>query len=294
MTMEGVQKGIAYFEQAIEKDPHYALAYTGLVDCYNYLGKPTQAKQAAEQALKLDETLGEVRASLAFFRFLYDWDWAGAEREFKRAIELSPNYAQARHWYAIFLGNLGRPDEAIREAQLAQELDPLSLLNNLTVGLVLYMARHYDRALEELAKTLEMDANFLPAHSSLGAVYLQQGRYDQAIAEYQKVMESVGGNVTAAAAVKANMGHIYAVSGKRRKAMRILEDLLKQPEGLSFLIAELYAGLGESDQAFAWLSTACDEHNLQIVSLKVIPTLDRLRQDPRFDDLLRRVGLSCE
>jgi TolB-like protein/Tfp pilus assembly protein PilF len=292
MTMEGVQKGIAYFEQAIEKDPHYALAYAGLVDCYNYLGKPTEAKQAAEQALHLDETLGEARASLAFFRFLYDWDWAGAEREFKRAIELSPNYAQAHHWYAIFLGNLGRPDEAISEAQLAQELDPLSLLNNLTVGLVLYMARHYDRALEELTKTLEMDANFLPVHSSLGAVYLQQGRYDQAITEYQKVMEFVGDNVTAAAAVKANIGHIYAVSGRRRKATQILNDLLKQPDGFSFLIAELYAGLGESDQAFAWLNKACDEHNLQIVSLKVLPTLDSLRRDPRFADLLRRVGLS--
>ena len=291
MTLDGVQKGIVYFKQAIEKDAHYALAYAGLVDCYNYLGQPGEAKQAAERALELDETLGEAHASLAFFRFLYDWDWAGAEREFKRAIELKPNYAEARHWYAVFLGNLGQHDEALREAQLAQELDPLSLLNSLTVGLVLYLACQYDRATEELAKTLEMDANFLPAHSTLGAVYLQQGKYEPAIAEYQKVLESLGGNVTAIAAVQATIGHIYAVSGKRRKALRILDDLLKQPAGLTFLIAELYAGLSDSDQALVWLNQACDEHNLQMVSLKVVPTLDSLRADPRFAVLLRRVGL---
>ena len=291
VSLDGVQKGIDYFQQAIEKDPHYALAYAGLVDCYNYLGKSVEAKQAAEKALELDETLGEAHASLAFFRFLYDWDWAGAEKEFKRALELNHNYAQAHHWYAIFLGNLGRHDEAIREAQIAQELDPLSLLNSLTLGLVLYMARQYDCAVEEIAKTLEMDANFTAAHSTLGAVYLQQGKYELALAEYQKVMESLGGNVLATLSVKAIIGQIYAASGKRRQAMQILDDLLKQPERWPYLIAELYASLGDKDQAFAWLNRAYDERNLQLISLKVVPTMDSLRADLRFAELLRRIGL---
>jgi TolB-like protein len=292
LTLEGVQKGVGYFRQAMDLDPHYALACVGLLDCYTYLGAQAEARQAAVRALEVDETLGEAHASLAFFRFLYDWDWAESEREFRRALELNPNYAQAHHWYAIYLANLGRHEEALREAQWAQELDPLSPLISLTSGLALYLARRYEEAVAEIEKTLELDSTFLPAHNLIGAVYAQQGRYDQAVAEYLKVMETLGDTVMARAAVKASIGYIYAVAGRSGEAAQILDELLPQPEVTPYSIAEVYAGLGEPDPAFAWLEQAYEGRHIQLVSLRAAPTLDRLRPDRRFAELLQRLGLA--
>jgi serine/threonine protein kinase/Flp pilus assembly protein TadD len=292
LTLDGMQRGIEYFRQAVGRDPNYALAYAGLADCHNYLGKPMEAKAAITRAIEIDDTLGEAHASLAFINLLYDWDWAGAERHFKRGIELSPNYAMAHHWYAIYLANMGRHDEAIREARRAQELDPLTLVVNMTPAATLYLARRYDQAIEELQKVLDMDANFLPAHSILGAAYEQKGMYEKAIVEHQKVIDLLGGNVTAEVAVKARVGHAYAAWGKRGEALKILDELLKRRDVTPYSIAEIYVGLGEKDRAFEWLEKAHGERNVQMVSLKVDPNLDSLRSDPRFADLLRRMNLA--
>ena len=292
LTMDDMQKGIEYFRQAVERDSNYALAYAGLADCYNYLGKPMEAKAAITSAIEIDDTLGEAHASLAFINLLYDWDWAGAEGHFKRGIELNPNYAMARHWYAIHLANMGRHDEAIREARRAQELDPLTLIVNGTPAATLYLARRYDQAIEELQKLLEMDANFLPAHSMLAVAYVQKGMYDKAIVEYQKVIDLLRGNLGAELAMKARIGHAYAVWGKKGEAIKILDELLKRRDATPYSIAEIYVGLGEKDRAFEWLEKAYQERNVQMVSLKVEPTLDSLRLDPRFTDLLRRMNLT--
>jgi serine/threonine protein kinase/Tfp pilus assembly protein PilF len=295
LTLDDVEKGIEYFRQAIEKDPNYGLAHTGLADCYNYLGKPIEAKAAITSAIEVDDTLGEAHASLAFIKFLHDWDWAGAERHFKRGVELNPNYALAHHWYAIYLANMGRHDEAIREAKRAQELDPLTLVVSMTPAATLYLARRYDLAIEELQKGLDMDANFVPSHSLLGVAYEQKGMYEKAIVEYQKVIDHSGGNPHAEVAMKARIGHAYALWDKRAEAVKILDVLLKRRDVahsmMSYSIAEIYVGLGENDRAFEWLERAREERNIQMVSLKVDPNLDGLRSDPRFSGLLRRMNL---
>lgn len=301
LTIDGVQKGVEHFKQAIEKDPRYAMAYVGLGDCYNYWAKPIEAKQAMVKALELDETLGEAHASLGFFKFIYDWDFAGAEIEFERALELNPNYAEVHHWSAIYFANMGRHAEAVPEAQRAVELDPLSLLMNMTPALTAYLARDYERAAAELLKVIEMDPNFPAAHSVLGNAYLQQGLYEKAMTEYQKVLELSKGVAVVEMAMKAIIAHAYARSGKRSKTIKLLEELTQAhndsdqsaaPIKVSpHSIAEIHAALGEPDQAFDWLNKAYDQHDMQMVSLKVNPTLDNLRDDPRFADLLRRMGL---
>ena len=291
LTVDGVQKGIEYFQQALDQDPHYALAYTGLGDCYNYVGKPVEAKQAVIKALDLDETLGEAHASLGFFKFIYDWDFAGAEREFKQALGFSPNYAEAHHWSAIYFANVGRHDEAGAEAKRAVELDPLSLLMNMTPALTSYLARDYDRAVLELQTIIDMDPNFVVAHSVLGNVYVQQGLYEKAMAEYQKVLELSKGVAVVETAMKAVIGHAYARWGKRSKTLKMLDEIEKSSCTSPHSIAEVHAALGQRDQAFEWLNKAYDLHDMQMVSMKTNPTLDGLRADTRFADLVRRVGL---
>jgi len=291
LTMDGVEKGIDYFQQAIDKDAHYALAYAGLGDSYNYLGKPVEAKQAVIKALDLDETLGEAHASLGFFKFIYDWDFAGAEGEFKQALDLNPNYAEAHHWSAIYFANVGPHDQAGAEAKLAVELDPLSLLMNMTPALTSYLARDYDRAVAELRKVIDMEPNFLAAHSVLGNVYVQQGLYEIAMAEYQKVLDLSKGVAVVETAMKAVIAHAYAKWGKRSKALKMLDELTKASSVSPHSIAEVHAALGQRDQAFEWLNKACDRRDMQMVSMKMNPTLDSLRADRRFADLVRRVGL---
>jgi len=291
LTMDGVEKGIDYFQQAIDKDAHYALAYAGLGDSYNYLGKPVEAKQAVIKALDLDETLGEAHASLGFFKFIYDWDFAGAEGEFKQALDLNPNYAEAHHWSAIYFANVGPHDQAGAEAKLAVELDPLSLLMNMTPALTSYLARDYDGAVAELRKVIDMEPNFLAAHSVLGNVYVQQGLYEIAMAEYQKVLDLSKGVAVVETAMKAVIAHAYAKWGKRSKALKMLDELTKASSVSPHSIAEVHAALGQRDQAFEWLNKACDRRDMQMVSMKMNPTLDSLRADRRFADLVRRVGL---
>lgn len=301
LTVEGVQKGIEHHQQAIRKDPHYALAYAALGDCYNYFAKPVEAKQAVSKALELDETLGEAHASLGFFKFVYDWDFPGAESEFKRALDLNPNYAEAHSWSAIYFANTGHHEEAAVEAKFAVDLDPLSLLINMTPALASYLARDYDAAVEHLEKIIEMEPNFPAAHSVLGNVYVQQELFEKARAEYQKVLELSKGIAPVEMSMKAVIAHLAAKWRKRSEAMKLLDELTAATSDGDQLpgvinvsphsIAEIHAALGQVDEAFAWLNRAYDQHDMQMVCLKVNPTLDSLRPDPRFAELVRRMGL---
>jgi TolB-like protein/tetratricopeptide (TPR) repeat protein len=291
LTPDSVQKGVEYFQEAIDKDPSYALAFAGLADCHNYLAHRDEAKKAVLKALELDETLGEAHASLGFFRFLYDWDFAGAEREFQRALVLSPNYAEAHHWYAIYLANLGRHDEAEQEADRAVQLDPLSLLMNMTPALNFYLARRHDEAIEQLQRIIEMEPNFIVARSVLGSVLVQKGLYDEAVAEYEKVMDLIKGAAMVETSVKAVMAHALAKSGKRSESMNLLEAVTQAGTASPYSIAGVYAALGDSDSTFAWLEKAYEQRDVQMVSLKVDPTLDGVRTDPRFAGIVRLVGL---
>ncbi len=301
LTVEGVQKGIEHHQQAVRNDPHYALAYAALGDCYNYFAQPVEAKQAVNKALELDENLGEAHASLGFFKFIYDWDFAGAEREFKQALDRNPNYAEAHSWSAIYFANMDRQEEAAVEAKLAVDLDPLSLLMNMTRALASYLARDYDTAVEHLQKVIEMEPNFPAAHSVLGNVYVQQELFEQATVEYQKVLELSRGVTPIEMTMKAIIAHAYAKSGKRSKAIKLLDELTasaKESDQLPGVInvsphsiAEIHAALRQVDKAFDWLNRAYNQRDMQMVSLKVNPTLDSLRSDARFADLVRRVSL---
>ncbi len=277
LTVDGVQKGIEHHQQAVRKDPRFALAYAALGDCYNFFAKPVEAKQAVSKALELDGSLGEAHASLGFFKFVYDWDFAGAEREFKQALDLNPNYAEAHSWSAIYFANTGRHEEAAVEAKLAVDLDPLSLLMNMTPALASYLARDYDTAVEHLQNIIEMEPNFPAAHSVLGNVYVQQGLFEQAMAEYQKVLELSKGVAPVEMAMKAIIAHAYAKSGKRSKAMKLLSELTNtsnenDPSSLAIgvsphSIAEIHAALGQAEKAFEWLNKAYDQRDMQMVSL---------------------------
>ena len=290
LTFDGVTKGAEYFRQAIEKDPAYALAYAGLADCHNYLNQRDEARQAVLKALELDPTLGEAHASLGFHRFLYEWDFAGAETEFAQAVMLSPNYAEAHHWYAIYLANLGRHEEAFKEAELAVERDPLSLLMHMTAALNFYTGREYDRAVAQLHKVIDMEANFPAARSVLGCVYVQKQMYDEALAEFEKALKLVAGAPPVEASVKVIMAQAFARAGKHDEARNILVMVEDHPVS-QYSVAGVYAALGESDAAFQALDKAYEQRDVQLVSLKVDPTLDGLRSDPRFPVLVQRVGL---
>ena len=288
LTPDGVQTAIEHLQQAIEQDPAYSLAYAVLGDCHNYLAHRDEAKHALLKALELDETLGEAHASLGFFKFLYEWDFSGAEEEFKRALTLSPAYAEAHHWYAVYLANIGRHDEADQHARRAIEFDPLSLLMNMTPALNFYLARDPDKALEQLQKVIEMEPNFVAARSVMGNVLVQKSLYEEAIQEFSKALELIKGAATAEVSVKALMAHAYARWGKERNALKLLEEVnLASP----YLIAGIHAALADRDAAFDRLNEAYDQRDVQLVSLKVDPYLDGLRQDQRFAELVNRVGL---
>ncbi len=300
-TVEGLKKGIAYFEQAIAQDSAYALAYAGLADSYALLGTVEygglaakeaipKAKAAAEKALALDDQCAEACASLANIRYTYEWDWPAAEQEFKRALVLNPNYTMARHWYAHYLAARGRLDEAVAEIKLAQELDPLSLIINTTVGMVFYFARRPDQAIEQLRKTLEIDPNFVATQLQLGVFFVQQQRFAEAIAEFQKAINLAGENPISLAL----LGHAYAASGKRSEAFAILAKL-QQPAFRPFVspshLALVYLGLGDKDRVFEWLEKAYEERVNYLTYLKVEPLFDNLRSDPRFAALLKKMRL---
>ena len=298
-TVETNKKSIQYFNQAIEKDPSFALAYAGLADCYVIRINPLQprekmlkAKAAAIRALELDDSLSEAHTSLARVLAVYDWDSKGAEKEFKRAIELNPRNAIAHQWYGGYFEAIGRHNESIAERKRACDLDPLSLSANSELGLAFYFARDYDQAIEQFQKTLELQPNFSLVDAFLPAAFEQKGKYDQAIAGFQNGIALKGS--TELSFLMSGLGHVYGVSGKKAEARALLDEL-KQMSLQEYVPAEsialVYVGLGEKDQAFAWLEKAYGERSFGVAWLKVEPRWDSLRSDPRFADLLRRVGL---
>jgi TolB-like protein/DNA-binding winged helix-turn-helix (wHTH) protein/Flp pilus assembly protein TadD len=298
-TADGLKAALAYFKQAIEEDPKYAQAYSGLADTYALLGDwqyavmtPKeafpQAKAAAIKALELDSTLGEAHNSLAFVLDGFDWDFDSAGKEFQRAIELNPGYATAHHWYAWHLSLLGRYDEAIAEMRKAENLDPLSLIINADLAELLVLAHSDDESVRQSRKTIEMDPNFALAHNQLAQAYLQKHMYDEAVAELKTAVQLSGGSP----AFIANLARAYVASGKRNEAVKLLGDLKKRSNpGYSNAseIAVIYASLGDTDQAMNWLEKGYDERFNPGVLLR--PGFDPLRSDPRFQNLVRRIGL---
>ncbi len=296
---DDLRTAIDYFDQAIAEDPSYAMAYAGLGSTYvtlpQYSLLPSKevmpkAEAAARKALEIDPTLAEAHAVLGNFKMSYEFDWAGAESEFKRAIELDPNYPTAHHWYSIRLLVFGRFDEALVEIKQAQELDPISLIINMTIGDVLYEMRQYDKSIDQSKKTLELDPNFAPAHSLLGWAYSQQGRFDEAIAEFQKVRTIVGSGPYGL----ADLGYAYGRTGKKGDAAQILSDLLqfsKQGYSLPFDIALVYWGIGDKNQALEWVERAYQERSTFVMFMKIDPKWDGLRSDQRFIALLKKMGL---
>jgi eukaryotic-like serine/threonine-protein kinase len=298
---EGLKKGIEYFKQAIDLDPNYGLAYAGLADCYNLLGVADvagtlapreafpKAKVAALKALEIDDALAEAHNSLAFVRFWFEWDWPGAEREFKRAIELNPNYATTRHWHAIYLMTVGRNEEAIAEMRRAQELEPLSLIINTNLGWAFYYARQYDQAIEQYKRTLEMDADFANARLRLGEAYEQKGMYEDAATEYQKAVTLSRWNQR----MVGSLGHAYAASQKKDEARKVVQEL-KENSKVRYVspitIALVYVSLGQKDEALAWLERGYEERESGMMLRN--PQFDSLRSDPRFDTLVRKIGLT--
>src|SRR5271166_4602315 len=299
-TEESVRRSIEYFSEAIAKDPSYALAHAGLSDAFNQLANPIleivpqgeiipKAKAAATKALELDDSLAEAHISLGRIKFYFDWDWTGAEKSFRRAIELNPNYPYAHYIYALLLSALGRHAEAIHEATRAQESDPVALLVNCIVGLIYCFARQFGAAEDQLRKTLQLDPNFMFAHWILGGLCLLPiGRYDEAIVELQKAI-ALSGNV---AHPRGLLGYAYAKVGRKDDALRALEELeeLSQrryvaPASRAFI----YSGLGD-ERVFQALEEAYQQRSSSLVWVRVFPHWDDLRAQPRFQDLLRRMN----
>ena len=300
-TEAALKQCVNYFEQAIEIDPDYMLAYCGLADAYALLGiaeygalPPMEvmpkAKAAAVKALEIDNTLAEAQTTVAHVKAFFDWDFTGADKEFNRAIELNPNYPFSHHWYALYLSAMERHDEAIAEEKRAQELEPLSLIINKNVGTIFYYARKYEQAIEQYKKALELDPDFARTHFFLGLAYISNSMFEEAIAEIKKAITFSGENTV----MLALLASAIAMSGKKDEATKILKDLkkrLKRGYVPSFNLAILYMGLDEKASAFEWLEKAYQERSSWLVSLKVEPILDGLRSDPRFTALLKKVGL---
>jgi TolB-like protein/DNA-binding winged helix-turn-helix (wHTH) protein/Flp pilus assembly protein TadD len=297
-TADGLKVALAYFNQAIEEDPTFARAYSGLADTYALLGDwqyavmPAtealpKAKVAAIKALELDATLGEAHNSLGFALDVFDWDLAAADKEFQRALALNPGYATAHQWYAAHLIVLGRNDEAVREMRTAASLDPLSLIIGADLADFLVIAHSYDESIRESRKTIELDANFALAHNQLGQAYLQKHLSAEAIAELQKAVRLSGNSPTCV----ANLARAYIAAGQRREAVTLLDDLQKRSNASDAHaeIAVIYAALGDADQAMTWLEKGYQQRFNPSVLLR--PGFDPLRSDPRFKNLLHRIGL---
>ncbi|HEX6183607.1 MAG TPA: BTAD domain-containing putative transcriptional regulator [Pyrinomonadaceae bacterium] len=298
--VEWLKRGVEHFRQAIDLDPSYAAAYAGLSDSYTLLvvreALPPEegfakAKAAAAMALKIDEAFAEAHASLGH-ALLHNWEWEEAEKELRRAIGLNPGYPSAHHWYSEHLTAMGRCDESIAELKLAGGLDPLSLVISADLGRAFYYAREYDQALRQEAGTLEMDSNFWLSHINLGRSYTQKGMHAEAVKELRKARELSAGNTE----VLSFLGFAYAAAGERGAAVETLRELNRLAERgyvPPYHLAVVHTGLGEKEQAFRWLERAFEKHAVDLFTLKVEPMFDALRDDPRFTDLLRRVGLTA-
>ncbi len=299
-TRPALEESVRHFTEAIEKEPRYAQAYAGRAHAYLVLGSwameaipPGEAlpiaRADAERAVQLDETSAEAHAARASVRHLYEWDRQGAETDYQRAIELNPNYAAARQWYGQYLCNVGRIEECLAETARAHALDPAYLVASADVGYRLYAARRYAEAIAPIQKVLEFNPDFTPGHRYLGQVYEANRMYRPALSELRKTVELSGAPMDVAA-----LGHAYAVSGQRteaRKALQKLEQLARQRYVSNYDRALICVGLGENDRALAWLERAFQERSPWMIHLKDDPRLDPLRADPRFPDLVRRVGL---
>ncbi|KPL02268.1 MAG: hypothetical protein AMJ90_06330 [candidate division Zixibacteria bacterium SM23_73_2] len=299
-TEESLRKAIQYFEQAIERDSGYALAYAGLADSYILLSEYSilpprdaflKAKAAVMRALQIEETLAEAHTSLALIKTYNDWDWVGAEKEFKQAIEFNPGYATAHQWFAENLTMRGKYEQAVSESKQAKELDPLSLVIGVTSAITLFCGtRQYDGVIEECQEVLEMDPNFGGALNILGMVYRERAMYQEAIETFQKARTFDEGNTW----VTGELGHVYALSGKRSAAQKVLEEL-EQLSKRRYVppdnIALVYLGLGKKKRAFEYLEKAYQDRSVGLCWLKADPIFDSLRSDSRYTALLKKIRL---
>ena len=300
-TPDGIEKAVDFFEQAIKIDPNYALAYSGLADCFNSFGFSfdfgtlaareviPKAKAAALKALEIDDTLAEAHTSLAYTQQLFDWDWAAAETGFKRALELNPNYANANHWYSHLLIATGRIDESLAQSLRAIELDPLSLVMHTHLGWHYLYAREYNKAIDQLRATLAMDPAYAMAQWYLALAFEQKQQFEEAANEFDRAKQLLEGN----AIVEADIAHFYAASGETNKAKEILSNLIvRSAESYvsPFAVALIHVGLSDKEKAFEWLERALEDRSDMMVYVKVEPRLDPLRDDLRFGELVKKAG----
>jgi len=298
-TEEGFYRAIEYFQQAVENDPTYALAYAGLADCYVLLGwnsyLPPKAafprgKVAAKAALQFDPELAEAHTPLAALLWLHDWEWDKAQTEFKRSLELGPTYPTANHWYAEYTMTMGRHDEAMVRIRKSQDLDPLSLIINFSVGWSLYFARRYNDAIEQLRRTLDLDPNYPVTHWILGLLLRNTGRYEEAIAEGEKGVDFSGGSPL----MRAALAHTLGTAGRTKDAVQILDELTKlaqQKYVAPYFFAGIHIGLGENQRALEYLEKSYEEHSHWLIYLPLDPSMDALRDGPGFQSLMQRVGV---
>jgi serine/threonine-protein kinase len=302
-TADGLELGTRFFEQAIKVDPEFAPAYAGLADSYTLFADyglsssaemMPAAKAAARRALEIDPTLGEAHGSLGMIRSLYDWEWPEAEAHYRRAMELHPGYATARHWFAVdYLGVLGRFDEALEQIEVSMQLDPLSPIISEGKGYILMLARRYEEAVEQYRLTLEMDRYFYKGFTSMGRAYVHMGKYDEAIAMFEKG-RSLAGDIPS---ILSALGQTYAMKGRSAEARRALEELIalsKRRHVHSICFALVHLGMGETAVALDHIEAACRNRELSLAGLKVHPAYDALRDEPRFRAVLRQVGLAPE
>ena len=300
-TSDGIKHAIEHFQQSIERDPDFALGHAGLADSYIALtfynfAAPHEtmpkAKESAIKALELDDTLAEAHASLAHILMNYDWNWSAAEKEFKRSLELTPDYATGHQWYAIhYLTATGRFEEAVQEMKKALELEPASLVMNTFMGATLYYAGRYDEAIDQCRRTIEMDPNFAVAHWHLGLAYEQQQAFDAATEEFKKALSLSGGSPL----MKATLVRACAKSQKKHEANEMLNELnelSKQQYVSAYEVATIYVALGNNEQAFQLLEEGYAEHSFHLVYLNVSPQFKPVSSDARFQRLVQRIGLS--
>src|SRR5881396_839428 len=300
-TSDGIRQAIEHFQQSIERDPNFALGYVGLADSYTGLtfynfAAPHEAmpkaKESATKALALDDTLAEAHATLAHILINYDWNSSAAEKEFKRSIELNPEYATAHQWYAIhYLTAMGRLEEAVREMKRALELEPASLVMNTFMGATLFYAGRCDEAIDQCRRTIQMDPNFAVAHWHLGLAYEQKQVLDAATEEFKKAISLSAGSPL----MKAALGRAYAKSQKKHEANEMLNELSelsKQQYVSAYEVATIHVALGNNEQAFQLLEQAYGEHSFHLVYLNVSPQFKPVSSDRRFQDLVQSIGLS--
>jgi TolB-like protein/Tfp pilus assembly protein PilF len=297
-TAQSLETAIGYFDRAIQQDPSFALAYVGIADCLLVPNNPAapidkmpRAKAAALHALQLDDSLAEAHASLALILLEYDWNWNEAEKEFQRAINLNPKYATAHQWYGGYLESVGRLNDAVAEEKKAVGVDPLSLIMNFELGLGYFYSRDYDRAIDQFNKTLELQPDFRPPLEFLPICLEEKGQYDAAEKAFKVAAGRVGVDPSVAL---INLAHFYALRGRTGEAMPLLKQL-EQQAMLKYVpadsIALVYVGLGDKDHAFLWLNKAFEERAFKLPWLKVEPRWDPLRSDPRFQELVKKVGI---